>query len=138
MIINILKVGQKIIHDTNSNKKKAGMAISDIVQLCPTLCYPMDCSPWNSPGHSTGVGSLSLLQGIFLTQGSNPGLPHCRQILYQVSHKGSPRSKDISTLKIIDTLKVEGQKRIHYINFNKKKAGMAVSDIDLLLGKDIT
>ena len=39
----------------------------------------------------TGVGSLSLLQGIFPTQGSNPGLPQCRQILYQLSHKGSPR-----------------------------------------------
>ena len=48
-------------------------------------------NPWNSPGQNTGVGSLSLLQGIFPTQGSNPGLPHCRQILHQVSHKGSPR-----------------------------------------------
>ena len=46
-------------------------------------------SPWNSPGQNTGVGSLSLLQGIFPTQGSNPGLPHCRWILYQLSHKGS-------------------------------------------------
>ena len=48
-------------------------------------------SPWNSPGQNTGAGSLSLLQGIFPTQGSNPGLPHCRWILYQLSHKGSPR-----------------------------------------------
>ena len=48
-------------------------------------------SPWNSPGQNNGVGSLSLLQGIFLTQGLNPGLPHCRQILYQLSHTGSPR-----------------------------------------------
>ena len=48
-------------------------------------------SPRNSPGKNTGVGSLSLLQGIFPTQGLNPGLPHCRQILYQLSHKGSPR-----------------------------------------------
>ena len=47
---------------------------------------------WNSPGQNTGVGSLSLLQGIFLTQGSNPSLPHCRRILYQLSHKGSPRT----------------------------------------------
>ena len=47
-------------------------------------------SPWNSPGQDTGVGSLSLPQGIFLTQRLNPGLPHCRQILYQLSHKGSP------------------------------------------------
>ena len=50
-------------------------------------------SPWNSLGQSTGVGSLSLLQGIFPTQGWNPGLPHCRQILYQLSHKGSPCRK---------------------------------------------
>ena len=49
-------------------------------------------SPWNSPGQNTGVGSLSLLQGIFPTQGSNPGLPHCRQILYQLSHQGSLRT----------------------------------------------
>ena len=48
-------------------------------------------SPWNSPGQNTGVGSLSLLQGIFPAQQSNPGLPHCRQILYQLSHKESPR-----------------------------------------------
>ena len=48
-------------------------------------------SPWNSPGQNTGVGSFSLFQGIFPTQGSNPGLSHCRRILYQLSHKGSPR-----------------------------------------------
>ena len=48
-------------------------------------------SPWNSPGQNTGVGSLPLLQEIFPTQGLNPGLPHCRRILYQLSHKGSPR-----------------------------------------------
>ena len=46
--------------------------------------------PWNSPGQNSGVGSLSLLLGIFPTQGSNPGLPHYRQIFYQLSHKGSP------------------------------------------------
>ena len=54
-------------------------------QLCPTLCNP------NSPSRHTGVGSLSLLQEIFPTQGLNPGLPHCRWILYQLSHKESPR-----------------------------------------------
>ena len=46
-------------------------------------------SLWNSPGQNTGVGSLPLLQGIFLTQGLNPGLLHCRQIFYQLSHKGT-------------------------------------------------
>ena len=46
---------------------------------------------WNSPSQNTGAGSLSHLQGIFPTQGSDPGLPHCRWILYQLSPKGSPR-----------------------------------------------
>ena len=49
--------------------------------------------PWNSPGKNTGVGSHSLLQGIFLTQGLNVGLPHCRQILYHLSNQGSPHTK---------------------------------------------
>ena len=47
-------------------------------------------SSWNSPGQNTGVGSLSLLQGIFPTQGSNPSLPHCRHILYHLSHRERP------------------------------------------------
>ena len=55
--------------------------------LWPYVLY----SPWHSPGQNTGVGSLSLLQGIFPTHGSNPGLPHCRRILYQLSQQGSPR-----------------------------------------------
>ena len=46
-------------------------------------------SPWNSPGQNTGVGSLSLLQGTFPTQGSNTGLWHCKWILYQLSHQGT-------------------------------------------------
>ena len=45
---------------------------------------------WNYPGKNTGVGCHFLLQGIFLTQGSNPGLLHCRQILYHLSHQRSP------------------------------------------------
>ena len=63
-----------------------------VTQSCPTLLQHHGLySPWNSPGQNARVGSLSLLQGIFPTQGSNPGLPHCRWILYQLSHKGSPR-----------------------------------------------
>ena len=61
-----------------------------VAQSCPTLCDPIDCSPWNSPGQNTGVGSFSFLHRIFPTQGSNPGFLHCRRILYQLSHKGSP------------------------------------------------
>ena len=59
-----------------------------VAQSCPTLWHPMD-SPWNSPGQNIGMGSLSLLQGIFPTQGSNPGLLHHRWNLYQLSRKGS-------------------------------------------------
>ena len=68
-------------------------------------CDPMDCSPQSPlymgfplssvhedcPGKKTGVGCHALLQGIFPIQGSNPGLLHCRQILYHLSHQGSPR-----------------------------------------------
>ena len=54
--------------------------IVKLTQSCPTLCDPMDCSPWSSPGQNTWVGSLSLLQGIFPTQGSNPGLLHCSRL----------------------------------------------------------
>ena len=48
-------------------------------------------SSWTFPGQNAGVGSLSLLQGLFPTQGSHPGLLHCRWILYQLSYQGSPR-----------------------------------------------
>ena len=58
------------------------------ISLRPHRLY----SPWNSPGQNTGVGSLSLLQGIFPTQGSNPGLPRCRWILYQLSHRFKEKS----------------------------------------------
>ena len=64
-------------------------------ESCSVMSYSLWPSglytPWNSPGQNTGVSSLFLLQGVFPTQGSNPGLPHCRRILYQLSHKGSPR-----------------------------------------------
>ena len=65
---------------------------SEVARSCPnSLQLHGLYSPWNSPGQNTGGGSLSLLQGIFLIQGSNPGLPHCRQIPYQLSRQGSPR-----------------------------------------------
>ena len=60
------------------------------VQSCPNLGDSMNC---------TGVGSLSLLQGIFPTQVSNPGLTHCRWILYQLSHKGSPQKVYFNKIK---------------------------------------
>ena len=64
-----------------------------VSQLCPTLWDPMDCSPPGPSiheyfaGKNTRVGCHSLLQGIFPTQGSNPSLLHCRQILYRLSHQ---------------------------------------------------
>ena len=66
-----------------------------VAQSCLTLCDRRDCSPPGSsvheifPGKDTGVGCHFLLQGIFPTQGLNPGLLHCRQILYRLSYKGS-------------------------------------------------
>ena len=67
-----------------------------VAELCPTLCNPMDCSlPGSSvrgdyPGKNTGVGGHALLQGIFPTQGSDPGLLHRRRLLYHLSHQESP------------------------------------------------
>ena len=67
-----------------------------VVQLCLTFCDSMDCSPsdssvhGDSSGKNTGVGCCALLQGIFPTQGSNPGLLHCKWILYHLSHQESP------------------------------------------------
>ena len=63
-------------------------AMSDSLQPHGLLPIRLLC-PWNSPGKNTEVGCQSLLQGMFLTQGSNPGLRHCRQILYHLSHKES-------------------------------------------------
>ena len=85
-----------MIHHINKLKNKNHIIISiNISEICSVVSNSLWLhglySPWNSPGQNTGVGSLSLLWGIFLTQGSNPGLPHCRQILYQLSHQGSPR-----------------------------------------------
>ena len=70
--------------------------LSLVAQSCSTLCDLMDCSPPGSSVHgdsqakNTGVGCHALLQGIFPTQRSNPGLLHCRRILYHLSHQGSP------------------------------------------------
>ena len=65
-----------------------------VTQSCPTLFNPMDCSPlgsffypWDFPGKNTRVGCHSLLQGIFLTQKLNLGLPYCKQILYLLGKK---------------------------------------------------
>ena len=74
-----------------SSWKDENVSTLDSSDNCPTLCAVLSYlvmsdslqphglySPWNSPGQNTGVSSRSLFQGIFSTQGSNPGLPHCR------------------------------------------------------------
>ena len=87
-----------------------------VAQSCLTLCVhglqstSVFC-PWDSPGKNPGVGRHLLLQGIFPTQGSNPGLLHCRQILYHLSHQGyisccrlfAPRAKWMNTFQNGDT-----------------------------------
>ena len=70
-----------------------------VAQWCPTLCDPMDYTVRGILQASIpAVGSYSLLRGIFPTQGLNPGFPHCRQILYQLNHKGN-----ISALAIVNS-----------------------------------
>ena len=67
-----------------------------VAQSCLTLCDPMDYGPpgssvhGDSPGKNIKMGCYALLQGIFPTQGLNPGLLHCRQILYHLNHQESP------------------------------------------------
>ena len=77
-------------------KTKTTLNIPICVLVAQTLCDPMDSSPLGSSVHgilqarileTLFQGCHSLLQGIFLTQGSNPGLLHCRQILYHLSHQ---------------------------------------------------
>ena len=83
------------IYSAHSNKhknwkkiKRSGETESHSVVSDTLWCHGL-YSPWTSPGKNAGMGSLSLIQGIFPTKGSNPGIPHCRRILYQLSHKGS-------------------------------------------------
>ena len=76
-------------------RSKVGTMVKVISESHSVVSHSCDphglYSPWNSPGQNTAVSSLSLLQKIFQTQESNPGLSHCRRICYQLSHKGSPR-----------------------------------------------
>ena len=94
-------------------KVKAALCVSD--SLLPRGLF----SSWNSPGQKTGVGSLSLLQAIFPTHGSNPGLPHCRQIPYQLSlcsrvllkQKGSETASDIDSRRGMESAPLASLRR---------------------------
>ena len=79
------------IHCVTHVKLTALMWVSESHSVVSDSLWPHGLySPWNSPGQNTGVGSLSLLQGIFPTQGWSPGLPHCRWILNQLSPQSDP------------------------------------------------
>ena len=80
-----------IIFFFSKDESKMGKVKVKVSVMSDSLQSHGLCSPWNSPGQNTRVGSLSFLQGIFPTRRSKPCLPHCRQILYQLSHKGNPR-----------------------------------------------
>ena len=115
--VNILNVTECTLQDASEGthyvmyllpelkKEEKRMKVKvKVAQLCPTLQPHGIYSPWNSPGQNPGVGSLSLLQGIFPTQGLNPGLPHRRPILYQLSHKGKGNRQIIFNLYTIFNL----------------------------------
>ena len=96
-------------------KKKTVCAMQhvDLSSLCVILSCSivrslqlLDCSPPGSfhgvsPGKNTGVGCHAPLQGIFPTQGSNPGLPHCRHIVYHLTHQRSPRILEWVALSLL-------------------------------------
>ena len=98
-----LNINFKINEASQSDKKytQENAVLCLGAQSCPTLCNHMDCSlpgssvPGDSPGWNIGMSCLALLQGIFPTQGLNPGLLHCRQILYQQTYQGSPIQENI-------------------------------------------
>ena len=75
---------------TQSASDRWTPCVSESRSVMSNSLRPRGLYSWNSPVQNTGVGSLSLLQAIFPTQGSKSGLPHCRRILYQLSHQGSP------------------------------------------------
>ena len=88
-------LGIRMCHSHMKCESESSSVVSD--SLPPHGLY----NPWNSPGYNTRIGSHSLLQGIFPTQGLNPGLPQCRRILYQLSHQGSSRNTGVGSLSFL-------------------------------------
>ena len=87
---------QNVVYTHTQHTQWSIMPCCALSLSCLTLCNPTACSlpgssvHGDSPGKNTGMGCHALLQGIFRSQGSNPGLPHCTQILYHLRHQGSP------------------------------------------------
>ena len=104
-----------------------------VAQSCLTLWDPMDCSPpgsfvyGDSPDKNTGEGCHAILQGFFLTQGSNPGVLHCRQILYCLSHQGSPYYemcvcvKSLSHVRLFATLWTVARQAPLFMGFSRQE-----------------
>ena len=96
-----------VVHHTGLRKLLRSYLISELGyenESCPVFSNSLLphrlYGSWNSPGQNTRVGSFSLLQ-IFPTQRSNPGLPHCRQSLYQLNHQGSPKITSVGSLSLL-------------------------------------
>ena len=106
-----------------------------IAQSCLTLCYGLQPTrllcPCNPLGKNTGGGCHALLQEIFPTQGSNWDLPHCRQILYHLSHQGSPRYSLTCANNASDT---EANKRSTYLPFSFPSLPAVLSFLPSWLG----
>jgi len=98
------------------------VCVCSAAQLCLTLCNPMDCSPLgssvhgDSPGKNTEIGCHALLQGIFPTQRPSPGLPHCWQILYSLSHQGS----------LLTNIQLNKRAHTHYMHFTHTQTHMYI------------
>ena len=78
------------------NQWRTGKVKVLVAQLCLTLCDPMDCNPSGSSVHE-----ILQAQGIFLTQGSSPGLLPCKQILYHLNHQRSPKNREVSVMRLL-------------------------------------
>ena len=83
-------VGRQVLYHWSHLGSLGTLMKVKVIQLCLTLCDPHGLySPWNTPCQNTGVGSCSLLQGIFPIQESNSGSLNCRWIIYQLSYQRS-------------------------------------------------
>ena len=109
-----------------------------VAQFCPTVCESMDYSPpgfsvhGNSPGKNTGVGCHGLYQGIFPTQGLNPCLLHCRQILYLLSHQGNHQRLWETTIRLMITQESIGKILKHcglvcYVLLKKQNKSLSIT-----------
>ena len=97
--LGLLHCRQILYHLSHQGSHRTTIVDSESCSVISNSLRPHELySPWNSPGQNTRVGSLSLLQGIFPTQGLDPGLPHRRWILYHVSHQGSSNVREYNLL----------------------------------------